>query len=179
MISRTRGLRSMSMTFLSSSAVHLNPFCISIYQYIQVCTGTYVYIWVRTSTYWYVLVCTCVQKRSCRARAHLGWTFSASWHWFFSLLAQEAVPEALSTTGTFLSDGPGSIAWLLCKPRKPISQWFQNLLYDESTYQYIPVCTSMYWLVIYWYILVYTCMYQYVPVWTSMYGYIQVCTGTC
>ncbi len=97
--------------FLSSSAVHLNPFCIGIYQYIQVCTGTYVYVRVRTSTYWYVLVCTCVQKQSCRARAHLGWTFSASWHWIFSLLAQEAVPEALSTIGTYLSDGPGSIAW--------------------------------------------------------------------
>jgi hypothetical protein len=50
-----------------------------------------------------------------------------------------------------------------------------------STYQYIPVCRSMYWLVIYWYILVYTCMYHYVPVWTSMYWYLQpeVCTGMC
>ena len=172
MISRTRGLRSMSMTFLSSSAVHLNPFCISIYQYIQVCTGTYVYIWVRTSTYWYVLVCTCVQKRSCRARAHLGWTFSASWHWFFSLLAQEAVPEALSTTATFLSDSPGSIAWLRCKPQKPISQWFQNLLYDESTYQYnqcVHVCTSIY--------CVCTSMYQYKLVCTITYRYVLACAS--
>jgi hypothetical protein len=59
MISRTRGLRSMSMTFLSSSAVHLNPFCISIYQYIQVCTVhtcMYKYVLVRTGMYWYVPV---------------------------------------------------------------------------------------------------------------------------
>ena len=53
----------MSMTFLSSSAVHLNPFCISIDPYIQVYTGTNVYVRnvyvrVRTSTYWYVQVCT-------------------------------------------------------------------------------------------------------------------------
>ncbi len=56
------GLRSMSMTFFSSSAVHLNPFCISIYQYIQVYTGTYVYVLVCPSTYWYILICTGVQK---------------------------------------------------------------------------------------------------------------------
>jgi hypothetical protein len=58
MISRPRGRRSMSMTFLSSSAVHVNPFCISIYQYIQVCTGTYKYVLVHTFIYEYVLVRT-------------------------------------------------------------------------------------------------------------------------
>ncbi len=73
------------------------------------------------------------------------------------------------------TDGPGNIASLRCEPQKPISQLFQNLLFDESTYQYIPVCTSTY----VWYILVYTGMYQYEPVWTSVYGYIQVCTRMC
>jgi hypothetical protein len=57
MISRTRGLRSMSMTFLSSSAVHLNPFCIT-YKYRLVHTSTYQYIPVCTHTYWFILVHT-------------------------------------------------------------------------------------------------------------------------
>ncbi len=158
MISRTTGLLSMSMTFLSSSAVHLNPFCISIYQYIQVCTGTHVYIWVCTGTYWYVLVCTCVQKRSCRARAHLGWTFSASWHWAFASGTGSRARSTLDHRNIpFWRSWKHSLIAVQshCKPRKPISQWFQNLLYD------IHVCTN------------------YVPVWTSMYGYLQVCTGMC
>ncbi len=96
---------------------HLNPLCISIYQYIKVYTSMYVY--VPDCMYWhivhtrYVLVCTCVQKRSCRARAHLGWTFSAC---SLLILAQVAVCTCMN----------------------------KYTLLPVGIYQYIPVYTSMY-----------------------------------
>jgi hypothetical protein len=87
---------------------------------------------------------------------------------------------ALSTTGTYLSGGPGSIVSSRCEPRKPISQIVQNLLFhdstyhnDTSTYRYVPVCTGVH---LYWYVLVCIGMDQYilVHVWN-----MQVCTGMC
>jgi hypothetical protein len=57
-----------------------------IYWYVRVCTSTYWYVLAYSTyqycMYWYivhtryVLVCTWVQKQSCRARALLGWTCS-------------------------------------------------------------------------------------------------------
>jgi len=71
---------------------------------------------VHTSMYLYVLVCTCM-------------------YWYLPLWVQILIKRtvdqgwgsrssssALSTTGTYLSDGTGSIASSLCEPRKPNSQ---------------------------------------------------------
>ena len=120
---------------------------------------------VHTSMYLYVLVCTCM-------------------YWYIPLWVQILIKRtvdqgwgsrssssALSTTGTYLSDGTGSIASSRCEPRKPNSQCHYNLLVHDTTYKFIPV-----WTCIYWYVLVCTGMYMYNQVQASMYWYVLVCT---
>ncbi len=80
----------------------------------------------------------------------------------------------LSSTGSYLSDGPGSMASSWCLPRKPIWEWFQF-------FWYIPVhtsCTGIYWyILVCTSVLVYngTCWYILVLVYTSIYWYIAAC----
>ena len=129
---------------------------------------------VHTGTYWYILV---------QVRTGTDVNQTAHWHWkkSWGRAYQQSLKGTLSISSVMLKDMEGSLQ--CCPAHTPAPQHRNNNVNISSKYQYIPahstyqyilVCTGMYW-----YILVVVCtgIYWYVLVRTGMYMYVHVCNG--
>ncbi len=94
------------------------------YVLVVVCTGIYWYIpvLVRTGMYMHVHVCNGIYSfvylwvHTMKAPLWQLERVASGMHYALELLR---LPLDTATTGTYLSDCPGSIASSLCEPRKP------------------------------------------------------------